>query len=61
MSTLPPAPQTKHFTPFRSAAEEAALKTGEDDRHNTPVPVSRRTLYDREAPGQGLGLNPLAR
>ena len=32
MSTLPPTPfpPGKHFTPFRSAAEEAATKTGED-------------------------------
>lgn len=32
MSTLPPAPRTpgKHFTPFRSAAEEAATNRSEE-------------------------------
>jgi hypothetical protein len=54
MSTSPPVPQTKHFTPFRSAAEEAATKSAEV-RRNAPVPAARRTLYDREAPGEGLG------
>jgi len=30
MSASPPTPPTQHFTPFRSAAEEAALKSGEE-------------------------------
>jgi hypothetical protein len=33
MATLPPTP-AEHFTPFRSAAEEAAMKAGEDQWDN---------------------------
>ena len=36
MSTVPPTtpPPSRHFTPFRSAAEEAALKIDEDEWNN---------------------------
>lgn len=32
--SAPPSTRGKHFTPFRSAAEEAGLKTGEETRDN---------------------------
>ena len=56
MSTLPPMPPTlvRHFTPFRSAAEEAALKPGEDAWENEGGHMSSSAGRVVRTPGSTL-------
>ena len=56
MSTLPPTPPTPlgHFTPFRSAAEEAALKIGEDEWDNEGGHMSATAGRIVRTPGGAL-------